>query len=165
MKTRTSVTTVAGKETSVTHTEATLKEIIDAIGEERSAKIIVDYINRHQFLPAVRKAGDTVKDAEASKDAKADAEALLDRVAEGEVFDILEFIPNGRTSKPTKDDIANAKVFVSELDKGTFTVEQVDAAYGKLGMKFNGELDNYQMIEQHARYLQAKRKAAKAQVL
>lgn len=165
MKTRTSVTTVAGKETSVTHTEATLKEIVDAIGEERSAKIIVDYINRHQFLPAIRKAGDTVKDAEASKDAKADAEALLDRVAEGEVFDILEFIPNGRSSKPTKDDLANAKVFQAEYGKGTFNLQQVVAAYRKLDLRFDDSLTGEEFVNQHAKYLQAKRKAAKAQVL
>lgn len=156
MKTRTSITTISGKDTKVTHTEPTLDEIIEAIGKERSAKIIVDYTNRHHFLPAMRDAGDvlsgkTTFESEVTKARRTkEAQELMTQVASDTVFDILDFIPEGRGGKPTKADLEVAEAAYAALEAGTITEAQLTASYQKVGLEFKTFSTKEEFVTMHA---------------
>lgn len=87
---------------TVKNTEPTLKEITDLVGEARSAEFITDALNRHHLLPQVRQAYKSVNVTPTAKtdDGKVKelekAKALIARVEDGEVFNILDFVPKKR---------------------------------------------------------------------
>lgn len=124
MKTRTSETTFNGETVKVQHTEPTLEDIRKKLSDERIAKMIVDTLNRHHFLPTIRDAGAVIggefksKTEEGKKREQERAVKIAEQVDEEHVFDILEFIPDERVSvdaelKPymaaAKDAIAKAQ--------------------------------------------------------
>jgi hypothetical protein len=121
MKTNTSTTNIGGTATQVKHTlpnaEEWMKkhgtmpegmdgEVAKAIlghpGIVRAIGIANDYLNRHHFLPDCRGAGDIIENGSACKTDKAKekeqawAVAMLEKIEQGHVFDLLDFLPAQR---------------------------------------------------------------------
>lgn len=121
MKTRKSTTTFKGRDIQVEHTEPTMQDWLDYMGAERCAKIVTDYVNRHHFLPAIRKAGEVLDgkvefktDAGKAK-AESEAQGIADKLTE--VFDIREFLPDAKGT--TVRDDKTAKQLRAEWGKAT----------------------------------------------
>lgn len=117
----TSTTNIGGTQTQVKHTlpqgkewmakhgampegvdEGTLEKVLSHPGIVRAIGIANDYLNRHHFLPDCRGAGDVIAKGSTAKTEKGQekeqawAVAMLEKIDNGHVFDLLDFLPNAR---------------------------------------------------------------------
>jgi len=121
MKTNTSTTNIGGTATQVKHTLPTASDwiakhgpapesmdsktaiaILTHPGIIRAIGIANDYLNRHHFLPDCRGAGEVIANGSSAKTEKAQekeqawAVAMIEKIEQGHVFDLLDFLPAQR---------------------------------------------------------------------